>query len=596
MELVYAQLSVTGPVRPRNEDCVGFSHPANLEERRGRGALAVLADGVGGHGRGDVASKLAVETALRAFQEAKPNTAPGQLLSQVFNAANLAVYDASMHDRGRARMATTLAVTLFRNNEISVGHVGDSRVYLIQQGGIKPLTSDHSYVAAQVKMGLLTQREAMVSEMRSVLTRSVGKDPIVQVDCSTLTVHPGDRLVLCSDGLHGFVTDGEIFEVASRSSPEDACRELVSLAERRGSDDNISVQVVRVERVEQLIYYRGLPIYQDAAEQSMSHEIQVGQVLDDRFHITGVISRSGMASIFKATDLSNNRTVAIKVPFMQFESDPGFFDRFAREEEIGRLLDHPSILHIIPVEKKSQPYFVMEFLDGQTLRQLMRSVKPVPVSDALRIASTVCEALDYVHRHQIVHRDLKPENVMLCADGSLRILDFGIAKAANLRRLTFAGFTATLGTPDYMAPEQVKGKRGDERTDIYSLGAILYEMVTGAVPFDGVNPFAIMNARLTGDPVAPRKLNPEISPQVEEIILHALERDPADRYPSSSAMKKDLDNPDAVEVTGRHERLRPPVPWRGDWRTARLVVLAALVPVVVFGLIFLLTTWLRGGR
>jgi serine/threonine-protein kinase len=186
----------------------------------------------------------------------------------------------------------------------------------------------------------------------------------------------------------------------------------------------------------------------------------------------------------------------------------------------------------------------------------------------------------------VVHRDLKPENIMLCPDGSLRIMDFGIAKAAGLRRLTFAGFSSSMGTPDYMAPEQVKGKRGDERTDLYSLGAMLYEMVTGAPPFEGANPYMIMNARLVGDPVAPRKRNPDIPPQVEEIILHALEQNPNDRYPSAAAMKADLDAPEAVEVTGRAERLRPPAVWRTRWRTARLVVIGMLIPVVVFGLLY----------
>jgi serine/threonine-protein kinase len=294
-----------------------------------------------------------------------------------------------------------------------------------------------------------------------------------------------------------------------------------------------------------------------------------------------------MASIFKAMDLQTGKAVAVKVPFMQFESDPGFFARFEREEAIGKALNHPYILHIIPVEEKSRPYIAMELLEGETLRQLMRSIRPVPVHDALRIASRVSEALDYMHKHDVVHRDLKPENVMLCTDGTLRIMDFGIAKAAGMRRLTFTGFTNAMGTPDYMAPEQVKGKRGDERTDIYSLGAVLYEMVTGSAPFEGPTPYAIMNARLTGDPVAPRKVNPKIPEQVEEIILHAMERDPANRYASAAALKAELDAPDTVHLTGRHERLQAPVLWKTRWRKVGLIVLFALVPVVVFGLMFL---------
>ena len=304
-----------------------------------------------------------------------------------------------------------------------------------------------------------------------------------------------------------------------------------------------------------------------------------------------------MASIFKATDKTTGETVAVKVPFMQFESDPAFYSRFQREEEIGKMLNHPNILRIIPVDgKKSRPYIAMEFLDGNTLRQSMRSAGKMPVAEVLAIASRICDALEYMHQQGIVHRDLKPENIMLCRDGSLRIMDFGIAKAAAMRRLTFAGFSPSMGTPDYMAPEQVKGKRGDARTDLYSLGAMMYEMVTGYAPFEGGNPYLIMNARLVGDPIAPRKRNKEIPPEVEEIILHAMERDPDDRYATAAEMKAELDHPEKVQVTGRHERLRPPVVWNTRWRTARTIVLAMLVPVVVFGLMYLFMFYKNKGR
>jgi serine/threonine-protein kinase len=174
-------------------------------------------------------------------------------------------------------------------------------------------------------------------------------------------------------------------------------------------------------------------------------------------------------------------------------------------------------------------------------------------------------------------------------------MDFGIAKTMALKRITFGGFSPTMGTPDYMAPEQIKGKRGDERTDIYSLGAILFEMVTGQVPFQGPNAFAVMNARLSGDPPAPRELNSELSPQVEEVILHALEREPEDRYSSALAMKADLDDPKKVRLSGRSERLVAPTPWKSRFRFFRLAAISIAVPVVAF----LLFWWMfshRGGN
>ncbi len=596
MKLKYAQLSSAGPVRKNNEDWLGFWEPSDEEEYRARGAVVALADGVGGHGDGEMASQLAVEVALRRFLEVKPDTAPRQALSKMFTSANIAVYDRGMQLRMPSRMCTTLMLSIFRNNEVHVGHVGDCRAYLIRGGRIQQITTDHNYAASQVKLGLLSPQEAATSDMRTVLTRSVGKELTVQADFHTQEVGRGDYYVQCSDGLYTCIAEPELQEIVTHAPPDDACRQLVELAVRRGTDDNLSVQVVEIESVQTVTFYRGLPVYEEAAP-AMHGEPEIGETLDDRFVLNSVISRSGMASIFKATDKTTGETVAVKVPFMQFESDPAFYSRFQREEEIGKMLNHPNILRIIPVDgKKSRPYIAMEFLDGNTLRQSMRSAGKMPVAEVLAIASRICDALEYMHQQGIVHRDLKPENIMLCRDGSLRIMDFGIAKAAAMRRLTFAGFSPSMGTPDYMAPEQVKGKRGDARTDLYSLGAMMYEMATGYAPFEGGNPYLIMNARLVGDPIAPRKRNKEIPPEVEEIILHAMERDPDDRYATAAEMKAELDHPEKVQVTGRHERLRPPVVWNTRWRTARTIVLAMLVPVVVFGLMYLFMFYKNKGR
>ena len=313
------------------------------------------------------------------------------------------------------------------------------------------------------------------------------------------------------------------------------------------------------------------------------YDLQPGQTLDGRFAITETLSRSGMATIFKATDLASEREVALKVPFMQYESDPGFYSRFIREEQIGLLLDHPYILKFVPVEKRSRPYIVTEYLQGRTLAQLLKEHSPLPEKDALRLAGHICEALTHMHEHGVIHRDLKPQNVMICLDGSIRILDFGISKSIG-RRFTFVGFTPAIGTPEYMAPEQVKGRRGDERTDIYSLGAMLYQMVVGAIPFadEDQDVFVAMNARVTGDPAAPRKQNRALTEQVEEIVLHAMERTPGDRYPSALAMKAELDRPGEVELTGRCHRLQRPSPWKRHWKNALSVGLA--LGAVAFGL------------
>jgi serine/threonine-protein kinase len=586
MRLSCESKSSAGPVRQVNEDFLGFWQPEDEAERLQRGAIAVVADGVGGLHKGEVASRMAVETAIAVFQRMNPVNTPKQILRQIFETANLEIYEAGMADPQKSRMATTLSVCIFRDKELSIGHVGDTRIYLVRQEQIRKLTDDHSYTAMQVKMRLISEHEAKASRLRSMLTRSLGPEPIVQFDFKRLKLMSRDRIIQCTDGLYCFLNDGEISEGVDRLNMDEICPYLVALAERRGTDDNLTAQVVQVDRLVEPKYDQPISILKRTGgtqPMTMTNEVKPGDVLDARFEIESVISRSGMATIYKAKDLQTKKTVAVKIPYMQLESDSGSFARFEREAEIGELLDHPNILKFIKVPNKSRPYIVTEYLEGKSLSDVMNEVRPLPIQDAMQIASYVCGALAHMHEHKVVHRDLKPQNIMICDDGSLRIIDFGIAKSTEMRRLTFAGFTPAMGTPDYMAPEQVKGKRGDERTDIYSLGAVLYEMATGSVPFEGPNPFVVMNSRITGDPIAPRKVNPQISEELEEIILHAMEREPHKRYQSALAMKAELDDPESVKVTGRHRQLASPKVWKARWQGARLVVFSALLPLLLFG-------------
>jgi serine/threonine protein kinase len=286
--------------------------------------------------------------------------------------------------------------------------------------------------------------------------------------------------------------------------------------------------------------------------------LQAREILDGRFEIADPIGAGGPGSVFRATDLTTGCSVAVRI-FVELENDPASLSRFSREIEMAQKLDHPGILKILAVDNPSRPYLVTEYLEGETLCDRLQRVRPLPAEEALRIALLICDVLEYLHRHDVVHRRLKPTSVMLCRDGSARIMDVSVAMGSAARRLTFDGFLRQLGAPHYMAPEQVRGQRGDARVDLYSLGAVLYEMTTGHAPYDEQpDPCLVMNARLVGDPVAPRVHNPAIPPPVEEIILHALARDD-DRYQSAAAMRSDLAAPELVPVTGRAGRLRAPV-------------------------------------
>ena len=321
--------------------------------------------------------------------------------------------------------------------------------------------------------------------------------------------------------------------------------------------------------------------------QELRTRLEAGDTLD-HYRLDAMVARSGMSTLFKATDLKDGKLVAIKVPHAEMEADPVLVERFNREAEIGQQLDHPGIVKTYDGEQRSRNYMVIEWVEGRLLRSILNQeclsqACRLPIDRAVNLTLAICDALDYMHKRGVVHRDLKPENIMVDAQDRIKLIDFGIAMKEDARRLTFAGPNPLLGTPDYISPEQVKGQRGDQRSDIYSLGVMLYEMLTGQPPFSGPNPLAVLN-----DPQSARKLRAEISPQLQEILYRALERDPRHRYATAQEMAWELDHQEQVGVDedARKTSLRGRIFPNG--RKLLFYACLVLVPSVLFALMLLL--------
>lgn len=316
---------------------------------------------------------------------------------------------------------------------------------------------------------------------------------------------------------------------------------------------------------------------------------EVGQTVEDRYDILEALGQGGMNDAYKARDLETGRLVVLKIPFSSLIGDPATYSRYQRELEIGKRLHHPNIQELVDEGRLNgvTPYLVLEYVDGTLLREYLRQHAPLPVDEAINITLQLTDALHYCHEHGVVHRDLKPENILIEPDGTVKLVDFGIALLQGARRLTFRRLSSSFGTPDYMAPEQVQGDRGDGRTDIYAVGVMLYEMLTGDVPYHGDSPLAVMSQRVTTDAPLLRRRRPDLPPQLEAIVWRALRREPAERYPSMAALRYDLTHLEEVAIP----ELKSTVATGGGAVVSReravnaAVIVGALIVLAVIGAI-----------
>ncbi len=275
---------------------------------------------------------------------------------------------------------------------------------------------------------------------------------------------------------------------------------------------------------------------------------EAGTLIDGKYKIIKLLGHGGYAGTYLAEDIRDGHKVALKLPDISQLGDPAVYERFKREIAIGQLLKHPDLTVSIDYSEGNPPYLAFHYLEGETLAKLLDDKHVFSDKQTLDMVANLLDAIEYCHKKGVYHRDIKPENLIYEEDGHLKIIDFGIAVMSNSPRVTWRGFSGLIGTPEYMSPEQIKGERGDEKSDIYSVGCLLYNIFAGTPPYSGDNPMTVMYQHLTSSPKPLTSIRHDLNPAIWACIKRAMRRRKEERYSSAVDMAFDLRNLDKVDL------------------------------------------------
>lgn len=314
---------------------------------------------------------------------------------------------------------------------------------------------------------------------------------------------------------------------------------------------------------------------------------EVGTVYDQRYKIIKFLGKGGFASTYLCCDLETNEKVVLKFPDVTQLGDPAVYERFKREISIGKLMSHPDLPIAIAYSEGTPPYLVIKYVDGESLDNIISEKGKFQVDEAVELIANLLDTLQYCHEHGVFHRDIKPENLMLGADGHLKIIDFGIASVQGAPRVTYRGFSGLMGTPEYMSPEQIKGERGGAKSDIYSVGCVLYHMLAGKPPFTGDNPLTTMYQHMTADIKPLTDIRKDVKPGLWSAIKRSLRRRKEERYDSAKEMAHDLRNQDKVDLSWI-EKNDPPLVSVATTKKSKWIILTIAIIIIITFMVLIL--------
>jgi serine/threonine protein phosphatase PrpC len=557
-------------VKAENQDSLGFSVPSNLVTLETKGVACALADGISSSAAGKQASQACVTGFISDYFSTPDSWSVKQSGGKVLTAINTWLHGQSNQYKDASRgLASTFSAMVIKSTTAHLFHVGDSRIYLFRDGELEQLTTDH---------------RIRIDDNKEYLGRAFGVDYCLDIDYKSLTAEEGDRFLFTTDGVHDVLRHKQLRALMGEESDdldglaEKICRQAL----QQNSPDNVSCQILQVE---QLPTQDASEVFAQLTALPFPPELYEGVILDG-YRITRELHASSTSQLYLAVDTETGDKVVLKTPSVNFEDDPAYLERFQLEEWIGRRVVSP---HVVQTVEQKRPrrflYYVLEYVDGKTLEQMLDDNGTLDLKTVRELVPQIVAGLRAFHRLDMLHQDLKPGNIMVTHDGVLKIIDFGSTKIAGIADIsTPVERRELLGTKHYTAPEYLLGKHGTAKSDQFALGCIVYQMLTGKLPYGdklasvrdqrGIN-------RLSYRPIS--EYISDIPHWVDKAIRKAVQLTPESRYEAMSEFESDLvkPNPDYL----REEQLpllqRNPV---GFWRSlCMLLVITNLI------LIYLLT-------
>ncbi|MFH0343009.1 MAG: protein kinase [Chromatiales bacterium] len=549
-----------------NQDFHGAMFPAE-PLRTTKGIAIAIADGISSSEAGQIAAEACVTGFLEDYFCTPESWTVRKSAQKVLTALNSWLY--SQYSEPARIHVSTLSALVIKSATAHLFHVGDSRIYRLRDGQIEQITTDH---------------RVWVSAERNYLSRAMGADTRLDIDYFQVPVAQDDIFVLATDGVHDYLDRNHLVGLIAQGGDnlDGSSKAIVETALARGSLDNLTCQVVRV---------LSLPlrdpdeVYRQLTALPFPPELEPGMVIDG-YRILRDLHTSKRTQIYLALDIEADMRVVLKTPSVNYQDDPVYLECFLLEEWIGRRIDNPHVLKTRGNERRRRfLYHVTEYIEGQTLRQWMHDHPERRLEEVRGILEQAAKGLQAFHRMEMLHQDLKPENLMIDSMGTVKIIDFGSAKVAGLAEIaTPIERLQVQGTRNYTAPEYLLGEPGSNRSDIFSLGVIAYELLTGRLPYGEMPehcPAALPATRWRY--TSARDYNAALPPWIDGALRKAVHSDPTRRCAELSEFLHDLrrPNPEYTRPQQRSLLERNPV---GFWRA-----LAILLLFTVACLLFLLS-------